>query len=125
MGKMSRDKGARFERQIAAFFRDWGYDTYRTAQVCGYTGQAADVEGLPFIHIEAKHCEKMHLYDWYAQAERDARAAKRNEMPVVIHKANNKPILVTMSLPHFAEIYREYEAGQIPFKEVNDGSTEE
>lgn len=110
MGKFSREKGKRFERQIAGYFRDWGYDTHRTAQYRGNTGDAGDVEGLPYIHIEAKAQERMTLYDWYEQSSNDARAANNNEIPVVIHKQNNKPILVTMSLPHFMEMYREYEA---------------
>ena len=67
----SKQKGARFERQLAGLFRDYGYtDSRRTAQYCGNTGDASDVVGLPGIHIEAKHQEKMYLYDWMEQAER-------------------------------------------------------
>ena len=51
----SKDKGKRFERQLASRFREYGYDAKRTAQYCGNTGDAADVIGLPGIHIEAKH----------------------------------------------------------------------
>lgn len=113
MGKMSRDKGARFERQIASYFREYGYENaHRTAQFCGKTGQAADVEGIPGIHIECKHCERMTLYDWIDQAVRDT---KDDSKPVVIHKANNKPILVTMRLDDWFELYREWDAGNIPF----------
>lgn len=117
MGKLSRDKGARFERFVASIFKDWGYDAHRTAQYRGNTGQAADIEGVPLVHIECKHQQAMRLYEWFDQAVRDARAAGKHDKPVVIHKANNKPILVTMGLPDWLEMYREYEAGQIPFKE--------
>ena len=70
MGKInSKDKGARFERQLAGLFRDYGYSgARRTAQYCGNTGDASDVVGLPGIHVEAKHQEKMYLYDWMEQA---------------------------------------------------------
>ena len=68
--------------------------------------------GLPGLHIEAKHQERMQLYDWHAQAKRDAAAGGENRLPVVFHKKNNAPILVTMELEDFMHIYREFEAGQ-------------
>ena len=71
----SKQKGARFERQLAGMFRDYGFQARRTAQYCGNTGDASDVIGLPGIHIEAKHQETMRLYDWMAQAVSDLSAA--------------------------------------------------
>lgn len=110
-GKMSRDKGKRFERQLAGIFRDYGYkDSRRTSQYCGNTGDASDVVGLPGIHVEAKHQETMRLYDWIEQAKRDAEGT--GNFPVVFHKKNNHRILVTMQLDTFFELYREWESGQ-------------
>lgn len=104
----SKQKGARFERQLSGLLREeYGYDCHRSAQYCGKTGEAPDVVGLPGVHIEAKHQEKMYLYDWVAQAVRDA----KNLLPAVFHKKNNADILVTMRLKDFMVIYREYEAG--------------
>lgn len=103
----SKQKGARFERQLAGLLREYGYDCRRTVQYCGKTGEAADIVGLPGLHVEAKHQERMYLYDWMAQAVRDA----KNGFPAVFHKKNNADILVTMRLADFMEIYREYEAG--------------
>ena len=105
----SKQKGARFERLLASRFREYGYEARRTAQYCGNTGDAADVIGLPHIHIEAKHQERMQLYDWMAQATRDA---KGGNIPCVFHKKNNADILVTMKLEDWMELYREWEAGQ-------------
>jgi Holliday junction resolvase len=104
----SKQKGARFERQLASKFREYGYEARRTAQYCGNTGEASDVVGLPYIHIEAKHQERMQLYDWMEQAKRDAKGS--DNFPVVFHKKNNAEILVTMEFDTFMEIYREYEA---------------
>lgn len=73
----SKQKGARFERLLASKFREYGYEARRTAQYCGNTGDASDVVGLPGLHIEAKHQERMQLYDWHAQAKRDAAAGGR------------------------------------------------
>lgn len=108
----SKDKGARFERTLASIFRDYGYESRRTAQYCGNTGDASDVVGLPGIHIEAKHQEKMYLYDWMEQAKRDAENGGNGNMPTVFHKKNNADILVTMRLDDWMRIYREWEAGQ-------------
>lgn len=105
----SKQKGARFERELASKFREHGYEARRTAQYCGNTGDASDVIGLPGIHIEAKHQEKMYLYDWIAQAKADS--AGSDNLPAVFHKKNRSAILVTMELDDFMQIYREYEAG--------------
>lgn len=107
----SKQKGARFERALASRFRDYGYDARRTAQYCGNTGDASDVVGLPGLHIEAKHAEAMRLYEWMAQARRDAEAGGRGDLPAVFHKKNNADILVTMTFDDFMLIYREWEAG--------------
>ena len=109
MAVNSKAKGARFERQLASKLREYGYNTRRTAQYCGNTGDASDVAGLPGLHIEAKHQERMSLYEWMAQAKRDSRGTGR--LPAVFHKKNNAPILVTMELEDFMNLYREWEAG--------------
>lgn len=112
MAVNSKQKGARFERLLASKFREQGYDkARRTAQYCGNTGDASDVVGLPGLHIEAKHQETMRLYEWMAQAVRDAEAGGENRLPAVFHKKNNADILVTMRFEDFMEIYREWEAG--------------
>lgn len=104
MGKMSREKGKRFERQLASKLRDYGFeDCKRGQQYCGANGDA-DVIGLPNVHIEAKHVEKMELYKWMEQSINDA---KRGELPAVFHKKNNADILVTMRLEDWIKIYSE------------------
>ena len=111
MAVNSKQKGARFERSLASRLRAYGYNTRRTAQYCGNSGDASDVVGLPGIHIEAKHQERMQLYEWMAQAKRDAKAGGKGVLPAVFHKKNNAEILVTMEFDDFMEIYREYASG--------------
>lgn len=108
----SKAKGARYERELASKFREQGYDARRTAQYCGNTGDASDVVGLPGIHVEAKHQEKMQLYDWIAQAVRDAEAGGKGNLPAVFHRKNNAETLVTMRLDDWFQLYREWEAGR-------------
>lgn len=104
----SKAKGARFERLLASKFREYGYDARRTAQYCGNSGDAADVTGLPGIHVEAKHQERMALYEWMAQAKRDAAAGGGNALPAVFHKRNNAAILVTVEFDTFMKLYKEW-----------------
>lgn len=107
MGKASRDKGKRGERELAGVLRDYGYDCWRGQQFCGANGDA-DVVGLPGIHIECKRVERLDLYGAVGQAIRDA---KEEELPVVMHRKNNCEWLVTMPLEEWISLYREYGAG--------------
>ena len=112
MAVNSKQKGARFERALAALFREHGYKARRTAQYCGNTGEAADVLGVPGIHIEAKHSERTQLYDWMAQAVRDAAAGGNTAFPAVFHKKNNVEVHVTMRFDDWIQLYKEWEVGQ-------------
>lgn len=113
----SRAKGARFERTLASKLRDCGYDCRRGQQFCGANGDA-DVIGLPGIHIEAKAVERMQLYDWMAQAKRDA--VGKGSLPTVFHKKNNAPILVTMEFDDWMKLYQAYELDQAERKRLNE-----
>ena len=106
----SKDKGKRYERELAADLREYGYDTRRSVQYCGNTGEAADVIGLPYIHIEAKHQEQLRIYDWMAQAVRDARDGN---IPAVFFRRNKHKTLVCLRFDDFMTIYNEFEAGMI------------
>ena len=121
MAVNSKQKGARFERTLASKFREHGFDARRTVQYCGNTGDASDVVGLPGIHVEAKHQEKMYLYDWMAQAKNDAAAGGKGALPAIFHKKNNAEILVTMELEDWFHLYREFAAGfDLIEREKND-----
>lgn len=106
MGKInSRDKGARFERDLANKLKEYGFNTRRGCQFSqgsfGLTN--ADVIGIAGLHIEAKHVETLNLFKAMEQSRRDA---KDGEIPVVIHKKNRTPILVTLDLENFIELWK-------------------
>ena len=107
----SRQKGARFERYLALWFRDQGYDSFRGCQFSGknvHTGEDAPdvvVKGVTdWLHIEAKHVEKLNLQDAYDQSRRDAEG--QGKIPCVIHKRNNTDPLITFALEDFAKFLR-------------------
>ena len=109
IGRASKQKGARFELEVAHYLQDHGFPgTHRTAQHWGKTGDAGDVEGVPHLHIECKHVEKLNLYNAYHQAVRDNNAKNAGDIPVVIHKKNREETLITLSLDDFIKIFSTY-----------------
>lgn len=108
MGKASRDKGKRGELMLSRFLREHGYEGRRTSQYCGQTGDAADVVGLPGVHIECKFVERLNIHQAFLQAVHDAKAGL---IPTLFHKRSHEEWLVTMRAEDFMSIYREWEAG--------------
>ena len=107
MGKPSREKGKRGERELSSKLREHGYGCRRGQQYSGAAGDA-DVIGLIGIHIECKRTERLNLYDAMAQAIHDATP---KELPAVFSRRNNSSWLVTMELDSWMQIYKEYETG--------------
>lgn len=112
----SRDKGANGERELANILKEYGYKTRRGQQFCGDTG-AADVVGLPQVHIECKRVERLNIYDAIEQAKSNAEAKDipfgECNLPAVFHRKNKREWLVTMPLKDWITIYREWEAGNV------------
>ena len=97
----SKAKGKRAELLLAHTLSEYGFHCRRGQQYSGIGG--ADVVGLPHIHIECKNVQKLNLRDAVAQAERDA---KESDIPVVMHKKDRKPWLVTLNLDDFMQMYK-------------------
>ncbi len=98
----SRQKGKRGELELAHKLSEWGFPCRRGQQYSGSNGDA-DVVGLPFVHIECKRVERLNIYEAMAQSKADAR---KDEYPVVMHRRDRKPWLITMSLEDFAPFYK-------------------
>ena len=113
MGRSQREKGKRGERELAGQLREYGYDCRRGQQYCGRSG-AADVVGLPGIHIECKRVERLNLHDAMDQAVRDAGALPEDgrPFPAVFHRRDHEEWLVTMRLEEWIHLYREWESGR-------------
>lgn len=99
----SRQKGKVGERELAKKLREYGYDCRRGQQYNGSDG-SADVVGLEGIHIECKRVERLNIEDAMAQSKHDAR---KDEIPVVMHRKNNCKWLVTLRLDDFINMYKE------------------
>ena len=105
MGRASRDKGKKGERELASLLREYGYDTRRGVQYNGADG-SADVLGLDGVHIECKRVERLNIYEAMEQAIGDAR---EGEIPAVFHRRNRDYWKVTLRLEDFMEIYKVWE----------------
>lgn len=104
MGKTSREKGKRGEREIASLLREYGYDARRGVQYQG--GQdSPDVVGLKGIHIEVKRTERLDLYGSLSQSKTDA----GEDLPIVIHRKNNSEWVVIQPLKDWIDLYREWD----------------
>ena len=92
----SRNKGARFEREVAGILRDNGFEARRGCQFAGGQDSPDVVSDFPF-HIEAKFVEKLNLANALEQAKRDSGG---NEY-CVIHRKKNQECMITMPLDQF------------------------
>lgn len=97
----SRAKGAAGERELAQILRGRGYEARRGQQYSGANGDA-DVVGLPGVHIECKRVERLNVSEAMRQSVRDARS---DEVPIVVHRKNKEPWLVTMTLEDWLTMY--------------------
>ena len=100
----SRAKGKRAELEIANYLKNMGYNARRGVQYQGGPG-SPDVVGLRGIHIEVKHVEQLNIHKAMEQSCKDAAI---DELPVVIHRKNRTPWLVTMGINEFMEMYDAY-----------------
>lgn len=101
----SRTKGKRGELEAAHLLKEYGYDARRGQQFSGINGDA-DVVGLPGIHLEVKRVEKLNIDDALSQSIRDAR---KNEIPIVMHRKNYAEWKITMRFSDWIELYGAWE----------------
>lgn len=96
-----KKKGKAGELELAKILRGYGYEAKRGVQYKGGS-DSPDVVGLEGIHIECKRVENLNIYNAVEQADRDC----GENMPVVMHRRNNKPWLATLHLEDFMKLYK-------------------
>ena len=94
----SKQKGKRGELEACKELKKYGYSCHRTAQYNGKElDSKADIVGVRGLHIEVKRVERLNIEAAMEQAQRDA----KSEIPVVMHRKNGKPWLITLSADDF------------------------
>lgn len=98
MSKSQREKGAAAEREVAHLLEKFGI-TARRGQV--FNGEPDIVTDLPF-HLEVKRQETTKIHEWFRQSE----AAAGGKIPVVVHRRNREPWMVTLRFEDFLEVLK-------------------
>lgn len=109
MGKSSQRKGADGERELAELLRDYGYKAERGGSLT--FGSVPDVTGLPGVHIEVKRTERLNVLEAYQQAAADADRF-RDGVPVLFHRRNRTPWLVTMGFADWIKHFNILQQGK-------------
>lgn len=114
----SRQKGKRVERLWRDQLREAGFlKAFRGQQYCGAAGDADVVcPELPDFHFEVKGVQNLNVLNAVKQAINDCGKKK----PVVAHKKNGEPWLVTMLAADWLELVRrsDYVVSPTPPPEV-------
>ena len=108
MGRHSRQKGKRGEREAVKIARDYLYAdrAWRTAQFMGKDGGQADVQDvLPGFHVEVKWYATMALYGILDQAVRDMKAG---ELPLLMLRADKRPWMLCIRAEDVDEFVNGY-----------------
>ena len=99
----SRQKGARGERLWRDELRANGYQARRGQQFCGSPESPEVVcPDLDWLRFEVKAVERLNIEDAMEQARRDAGC----KTPIVAHRRNFRPWLVTMDAETFFQFLR-------------------
>ena len=99
----SRQKGARGEREAAKVLGNiLSVNARRGQQFSGLEGKDVVLDA-PGLHVECKRVERLNIHDAVEQADRDA---AEGETPLVIHRKNNTPWLVTILAEDLVELSR-------------------
>lgn len=95
MGKPSRDKGGRGEREVAAIFQAHGFDCERVPN-SGALRIKGDLYGTLPVHVEVKRQERIQLPAWLRQA---AEEAPEGFPPLVAFRQNGEQWYGAAPLP--------------------------
>lgn len=101
MSASERRKGAQAEREVAAIFRSFGWDTKRTHDGREQAGRG-DISGGPEgYHFEIKRHEKLNVPKALDQVQKDCPAGING---VLIHRPSRHVWMATMELDLFLSL---------------------
>jgi hypothetical protein len=86
MSRMSRDKGARGENEVAALVRVAGWPNASRNFASGARGHGDIAHGPALTVIESKFTDSFSIRACWAQVSRDAQQAGPGYLPVLAHR---------------------------------------
>lgn len=112
MSNASKGKGTAWETSIKNWLAGFGYKARRIVLHGSADIGDLEIEGFPWLVIEAKNCAKMELAKWVDEATKEAENADA-EVGVVWHhrprKGSPGEAYITMSGDHFFRLLRRLE----------------
>ena len=118
MGSMSRRKGAAGEREAAAALNEvFGTRFHRGRQYHGGPDSPDLAGDMPGLHVEVKRVERLSLYPAMFQARRDAAP---DQVPVVMHRANNRPWLIVVEIADLIRLLDVVDARRVKIGDRSD-----
>lgn len=99
----SRQKGKRGELEVVHLLREQGFEARRGQQFKGTEDSPDVIHNMEGFFIEVKLRQAFNLHDTIDKAQEEA----AGETPIVFHRKNGKPWLVTMTAEDFFETIEE------------------
>jgi Holliday junction resolvase len=103
MSKMSRDKGKRGEREVAAIIRSHGFEARRGQQHRGGPDSPDVIHDIPDLYIEVKFREQLNIYTALDKASDEALLSQD---VVVFHRRNRTGWIVSMDADDFLQMIK-------------------
>lgn len=108
MSAMSRNKGARGEREIVDLLRAEGWpNARRTSDGREQQARGDIANGPQGVHIECKFQERISIPACLRQAAADASDL---DIPILVHRSSRQPWLATLELEELLPLLRLREA---------------
>lgn len=98
MGKASREKGARAERELARLYRENGFEDVERVPNSGGLWIPGDLSGVDGIHVEVKFQERLNIWAAIDQAAGDC---PPDCIPAVHYRRSRTPWQVSIPLHDF------------------------
>lgn len=107
MGKLSREKGKRGEREVSQLFREFGFEGRRGQQFKGTSDSPDVVVQAPVpLYVEVKRREALNVPATIEQARSEA---PTGAYPVVFHRRDRTPWYVSMEASKFLLLLQQIE----------------
>ncbi len=104
MGKLSRDKGKRGEREVVDLFKKHGLDAHRGQQFKGTKDSPDVVTEVEDMYVEVKRRQQFNLYKTLEKADEEKPEGTNS---VVFHRKDKEKWLVTMDADEFLDLLEE------------------
>jgi Holliday junction resolvase len=120
MGRTSREKGKRGEREFARLLAGLGFEARRTQQFSGREGTADVASSIPGVHWEVKRYARIAAMRFLEQADRDR---TDDALPVVAMREDSGPWVVMIKADDVVDLVERIVAARETSTTTSDSSS--